>query len=146
MRHLAHTTARLGGGGLSKRDVADVAAYLGSLGRPAEAAPLEPSAGALVAHGGDVFRSEQAECSSCHTGEALTDGDTHDVEGGAGRPRRRGFDTPSLRFVSRSAPYFHDGRYATLDAVLTGSDGAMGHTSQLSPGDLAALRAYLETL
>ena len=143
VHHLAHTTSRLGGGGLSKRDVADVAAYLASLRVPAAAAGPEPS---LVARGADLFRSEQAECSSCHTGEALTDGDTHDVKSGPDHARPHAFDTPSLRFIARSGPYFHDGRYATLADMLAGSDGAMGHTSQLSPDDRTALEAYLQTL
>ena len=58
----------------------------------------------------------------------------------------RRFDTPSLRFVSGTAPYFHDGRYPTLRALLVGSDGKMGHTAKLSPHELDALEAYLRTL
>jgi DNA-binding beta-propeller fold protein YncE len=143
VHHLAHTTSRLGGGGLSKRDVADVAAYLSSLTPPASASDPEAS---LVARGASIFRSEQAECSSCHTGTPLTDGDTHDVDSGPKGAHPRTFDTPSLRFIARSAPYFHDGRYATLGDMLAGSDGSMGHTSHLSAEDRAALEAYLETL
>jgi cytochrome c peroxidase len=56
------------------------------------------------------------------------------------------FDTPSLRFVGGSAPYFHDGRYADLDTLLSKSDGKMGRTKHLSPTELADLKAYLETL
>jgi DNA-binding beta-propeller fold protein YncE/mono/diheme cytochrome c family protein len=143
VHHLAHTTSRLGGGGLSKRDVTDVAAYLASLTPPAAATGPDAT---VVARGADIFRSEQAECASCHTGAALTDGDTHDVESGPKGAHPRTFDTPSLRFIARSAPYFHDGRYATLGDMLAGSDGSMGHTSHLSPEDRAALQAYLETL
>jgi mono/diheme cytochrome c family protein len=167
--HLRHTTARLGGSGLSKRDVADVAAYLASLvpprtvGRDARSrlglsssvrdarsrlGPLSSSVRDpdLVARGKDVFESEEAECSSCHAGVALTDGETHTL-GGRGTARgARAFDTPSLRGVAQSSPYFHDGRYASLEDLLAGSDGSMGHTSQLQPPDRAALIAYLESL
>ena len=59
---------------------------------------------------------------------------------------RAKFDTPSLRFVSGSAPYFHDGRYKDLHTLLTKSDGKMGHTKQLSPDELADLESYLESL
>jgi cytochrome c peroxidase len=56
------------------------------------------------------------------------------------------FDTPSLRFVAGTAPYFHDGRYKTLDDVLTAPDHAMGESTRLTRRDRAALVAYLETL
>jgi cytochrome c peroxidase len=76
----------------------------------------------------------------------FTDGNRHDVKSKAkGDPHRR-FDTPSLRFVSGTAPYFHDGRYTTLRALLVGSDGKMGHTAKLSSEQLDALEAYLKTL
>ena len=56
------------------------------------------------------------------------------------------FDTPSLRFVAGTAPYFHDGRYATLRDVLAHTDGTMGATSHLSDEEKDALEAYVETL
>ena len=55
-------------------------------------------------------------------------------------------DVPTLRFVSGTAPYFHDGRYATLMDVLMASDTQMGHTMHLSRRDARALAAYLGTL
>jgi cytochrome c peroxidase len=55
------------------------------------------------------------------------------------------FDTPSLRFVGGTGPYFHDGRFETLEALLKQSDGTMGHTKGLSQDDIRALVAYLET-
>ena len=51
-----------------------------------------------------------------------------------------------LYYFLHMAPYFHDGRYATLSDVLSGSDGTMGHTSQLTPDDRLALEAYLRRL
>ena len=57
-----------------------------------------------------------------------------------------GFDTPSLRFVGGTAPYFHDGRFATLEDLLMNPGGRMGHTLHLSRRDALALTAYLETL
>jgi CxxC motif-containing protein (DUF1111 family) len=140
--HMVHTTARLGGTGLSKRDVADLSAYLATLRVPASPHGRDET---LVVRGEAIFHSEQAECASCHGGAVLTDGDAHDVQSGA-RGRRRAFDTPSLHLLAGSAPYFHDGRYATLADLVAGSDGAMGHTGQLSRDDRAALVAYLETL
>jgi cytochrome c peroxidase len=72
----------------------------------------------------------RANCSRCHGGPLLTDGDFHNTGVSAdgldsGRyavtqqPSDRGrFRTPSLRNVARSAPYMHDGSVETLEAVL----------------------------
>lgn len=55
-------------------------------------------------------------------------------------------NVPSLRYVAGTAPYMHDGRYATLEAVLDGTEGRMGHTSHLSREHRAALLAFLRSL
>ena len=60
--------------------------------------------------------------------------------------RDKKFNTPSLKFLSGRAPYFHDGRYKTLDDLLAKSDGQMGHTKHLSKAERADLLAYLRTL
>jgi DNA-binding beta-propeller fold protein YncE len=142
-RHVHQTTLRLGGSGLGAGDIADLAAYLGSLRAPRSARPADAS---LLARGAALFHSGETECASCHAGPPLTDGLQHDVQSAARSDRRDPFDTPSLHLVAHSAPYFHDGRYATLGDVLAGSDGTMGHTSQLSADDRTALLAYLTTL
>jgi mono/diheme cytochrome c family protein len=142
VHHLRHTTSRLGGSGLSKQDVADIAAYLSSLAPP----HTPPEDAAVVARGKEVFESEAAECSGCHAGTALSDGDTHALDERGSARRARPIDTPSLRGIAGSAPYFHDGRYATLEDLLSGSDGSMGHTSQLQAQERAALIAYLDSL
>ncbi len=70
--------------------------------------------------------------------------------------------TPTLRNVARSAPYMHDGRLATLDAVLEHYhrgvvpspllDSALRGESHQAPGvplsdvEKAALLAFLDTL
>ncbi|HVY46420.1 MAG TPA: hypothetical protein VHB21_11100, partial [Minicystis sp.] len=56
------------------------------------------------------------------------------------------FKTPSLLFVGKSAPYFHDGHAATLAALVAEDHDRMGLTDRLSPGDQAALVAYLATI
>ncbi|CAN5782359.1 hypothetical protein BH09MYX1_BH09MYX1_19370 [soil metagenome] len=57
-----------------------------------------------------------------------------------------GFKTPSLRFVSHTAPYFHDGTAQTLDELIDGDDDRMGKTNQLDARERRALVAYLRTL
>jgi len=61
-------------------------------------------------------------------------------------PSREAFDTPTLRFIRGSAPYFHDGRYPTLEALLSDPGSRMGHSAALPEADRAALVAYLRTL
>ncbi|WNG52716.1 methylamine utilization protein [Archangium minus] len=77
----------------------------------------------------------QRHCTPCHGTELFTDnafhnngldarfGEGEDVTRGRGRitlrPEDEGrYKTPTLRNVTVSAPYMHDGRFATLDAVL----------------------------
>lgn len=52
---------------------------------------------------------------------------------------RRSFRTPSLREVSRTAPYMHDGRFATLDEVVRQHYGEM-----LADEQRADVIAFLE--
>ena len=67
------------------------------------------------------------------------------------------FKTPSLRNVAKTAPYMHDGRFATLEAVVEHYDqqsdkAATGHREELlRPLDLSdeekeALVAFLNAL
>ncbi len=72
----------------------------------------------------------KANCSSCHVGPNFTDEKFHNTGVALGTqdvgrfavtgraPDRRAFKTPTLRNVSRTAPYMHDGSIATLDAVI----------------------------
>jgi DNA-binding beta-propeller fold protein YncE len=166
-KHLTETFQRLGGRGFDDREMESLMAFVATMRTPVDAAvaPL-PSTQAgpsevLAVRGREIFDSQEAGCAGCHTpGHKFTDATRHDV--GSGDPphhglanpfvganerdSRGGFDTPSLRFVGGTAPYFHDGRYATLRDVLLGTDGKMGHVGQLSPRDFDALEAYLRTL
>jgi mono/diheme cytochrome c family protein len=57
-----------------------------------------------------------------------------------------GFKTPNLRFVSHTAPYFHDGSATTLEQLVDEDEDRMGKTSQLNASEKKALAAYLRTL
>jgi cytochrome c peroxidase len=89
-------------------------------------------------------------CSSdlgCHApGRAFVDGRPHDVRSAARGEVVRAFDTPSLRFVGLSAPYYHDGRFATLEALLAAIHTEMGDLTSFTAADRGALAAYLRTL
>jgi cytochrome c peroxidase len=88
------------------------------------------------------------------------DDDTVGTDGGVGditlNPREVGhFKSPSLRNVEVTGPYMHDGRFATLDAVLDHySSGGKNHPNKdvrvqplnLTPSERAALLAFMKTL
>ncbi len=151
-------TKRLIGTGLPERERKALLAYIGSLSVPPSwTRPEADTRRELVARGHELFGSPEVGCSSCHDpASAYRDGKSHDVgsatardfapQGDALLVTVRGFDTPSLRFAARTAPYFHDGRYADLRALVDDPASAMGRSAVLSAGDRAALLAYLETL
>ena len=57
------------------------------------------------------------------------------------------FRTPSLRNVSRTAPYFHDGRVATLELALEQElVGAGSEQIPLTPEEKRVLLAFLKAL
>ena len=111
-----------------------------------------------------------ADCFHCHGGPLFSDQQFHN-NGLAGEAPGRAavtgaaadqgkFATPSLRNVARTAPYMHDGRFASLEEVVQHYSGAMvrrptldpnlaKHPSrglELSAADQAALVAFLKTL
>ncbi|MCU1283344.1 MAG: Surface antigen [bacterium] len=123
---------------------------------------------AAQTHGKDLFLQY---CRSCHAGEYLTDSGTdnptldldgkillHDigtcVSGGdfpdqpapdevVGKMHSAcDFDTPTLRGIFATAPYFHDGSAATLRDVVD----RLPFTTSLSADDKDALVAYVKTL
>jgi cytochrome c553 len=134
---LRSTMKRLGGSGLSRRDIDALAAYLEAL--PAVRTPTRDPV--QVARGRKVFDSEG--CRSCHDGPAYTDQQRHKLVG-----TLRESDTPSLISVAASAPYFHDGSAATLEALLRdrGAVHGMADTARLTEPQIADLAAFLDTL
>jgi YVTN family beta-propeller protein len=99
-----------------------------------------------------IFESPEAQCSKCHVPDTeFTDRTAYPLKGlplapGFDAEHNNGFKTPSLWFVARTAPYFHDGSQATLEDLVKNNGSRMGQTSHLGPEDQAALVAYLRTL
>ena len=107
----------------------------------------------------------KARCFACHNGPNLSDEEFHVTvaadNGDGGRGDHTGrlrdalrFKTPTLRQLSSTAPYFHDGSAATLqdviDRYVIGGDPAM-RDEEIFPLDLttteqAALLQYLGAL
>lgn len=113
-----------------------------------------------------------ADCFHCHGGPLFSDHQFHNNglapdEADPGRFRvtqlaadRNKFATPSLRNVARTAPYMHDGRFATLEEVIAHYSSGVHRSPtldpnlakhpdgglQLSADDQRALAAFLRTL
>jgi cytochrome c peroxidase len=109
--------------------------YLNADGTPSAAAP------AAAKRGHAVF--VRAGCQACHLPPVYDKKDVEDVFSGGT------FKIPSLRVVSLTAPYFHDGRFASLEVTV----GYMweyvrkaGTTEKLTDGDLNDLVAFLRIL
>ncbi len=109
----------------------------------------------------------RAACASCHPAPTFTTGAFEDnglarVPADSGRARvsfrpedAYRFRIPSLRGVARTAPYMHDGRFATLDDVVahydrggetTPGQSALVRPLRLSPAERADLVALLQSL
>lgn len=120
--------------------------------------------------GRQLFFNERGDCFHCHGTALFTDNRYHNngldaepadpgLEKVTGRASDRGkFKTPSLRNLTYTAPYMHDGRFATLEEVLDFYDEGMHFTPGLDPllagrenidltdDEKAALVAFLKTL
>ena len=105
---LTGTMRRLGGSGLGDTEVKQLSAYLESI--PAPRVPARDTK--QVARGKKLFTGELG-CNTCHSGKRLTDRERHELGGNLEKA-----DTPSLIGLASSAPYYHDGSAATLDALL----------------------------
>ncbi len=134
---LTSTMKRLGGFGLDKPATEALTAYVEQM--PGARTPTREVA--QVTRGKKLFDAEG--CRTCHDGPNYTDQETHKFTGTLEKS-----DTPSLRGVAVSAPYFHDGSAATLEALLRdrGAVHGMADTAKLTDGQVADLTAFLESL
>jgi DNA-binding beta-propeller fold protein YncE len=135
--YIFHTVINLGGKGLPEGDRADLAAYLEHA-----AAPVRPAV-TPNARGAELFAS--TGCTTCHAGGS-TDGEKHPFGTVTGDSLSDGTNTPTLRFVAGTAPYFHDGRYATIESLLADKKSHMGTSASLSDADRRTLASYLRSL
>lgn len=106
----------------------------------------------LAIEGMEVFQEKR--CTGCHFGVALSSGELVKFEHGqdlgrfnvTGDPRdERVFRVSTLRNLSLTAPYFHDGSAATIaEAVHIMAEVQVDE--QIDPGEEAALVAFLQSL
>jgi cytochrome c peroxidase len=132
----------------------------------------EATIDAEVKRGAELFHGK-AQCNQCHLGFNFTDSQFHNLGVGwdpakkaykdEGRSRVTGkpedlaaFKTPTLRDVTRHAPYMHDGSIATLEEVVElynrgGEPGAPSLSPKVRKLDLTkdevrSIVAFLEAL
>ena len=130
----------------SDRTLDQLAAYINSLEFPANRnlnADGSPTAAAPLAaqRGFNVF--ERASCNICHVPPIFTKEDTEDIGSGGT------FSVPSLRGVSMTAPYFHDGRYSDLRALIPAKLKfleELGSTETFTEDEIEDLLAFLNSL
>jgi len=148
--NMRETMSRLGGTGLSEVELTQLATFVRKGLHAPNTAPRAASEGEdprLVERGKELFSSGEVGCSSCHTlSKEGSDRAVHIVGTRSKTDQAEAFRTPPLLFVGGTGPYFHDGRYATLEALLADNYDRMGQTTQLSQDDLRALAAFLKTL
>lgn len=130
------------GGRLNARDRGALLAYLASLRRydrrrvTKDGAPSEPNT-LRQRRGFELFRREH--CDRCHAPPSFSSGRRVEMEGGLWNP-------PTLRGINSpgSAPYGHDGRWATLEQALR----AMSSDTRrpLDEREVEALIEYLKLL
>lgn len=121
-------------------------AYVSSLAVPPDKnlnADGSPSASApeAVKRGWVVF--QKVQCNICHVPPTFAKPDNEDIGSGGS------FNVPSLRGLSYTAPYFHDGRYPDLKAAVPAMLDYMkkaGTAVNPTDKDIADLIAYLQTL
>lgn len=104
-------------------------------------------------HAGVLFTDESYRNNGLDDEESLDEGRSLITETAADRGK---FRVPTLRNVARTAPYMHDGRLPTLEAVLEHYRSGIRASASLDPslaggipmsdGEMNDLTAFLETL
>ena len=126
-------------------DVEDLLAYAASL-QP-EPNPNLAQLGETAKRGKVIFEGK-AGCAGCHPEPYFTDKKMHNV--GILTPNEPDgrYDTPTLIEAYRTAPYFHDGRAATIKDALTkhDPDNLHGNVNNLTPQEIDDLVAYVLSL
>lgn len=99
-----------------------------------------------------LFFSERTGCSGCHSGFNFA-GNWRDAQGATGEPSfakngasEQPMRVPTLRNIALTAPYMHDGRFATLEAVLDHYVAAQLRPFTLTADERRDLLAFLNNL
>ena len=125
---------------ITEEDAVCVDAYLKSL-RPVPSPYLvDGELSDLAKEGRKIF--EKLNCTECHSGPYYTDLKMHRI--GEDIEFEKGWDTPTLREVWRTAPYLFDGRAATMEEVF--EIHKHGIDKKVSKKEIKALTEYVNAL
>lgn len=125
---------------ISEKDAADVDAYMRSLHPVPSPLLVNGKLSEKAQKGRKVF--ELLKCDECHSGPYYTDLKMHRI--GEDIEFEKGWDTPTLIEVWRTAPYLFDGRAATMEDVF--GEFKHGVNRKLSKSDMGALVEYVNSL
>lgn len=125
-------------------EVSDLVAYLKTLDPPKPLAVSRPEA---VERGRQLFHG-RAKCATCHRRDALDDDLRHDVGTRVPGDFQDLFDTPSLRGLSRTAPYLHHGQAPSIEEVFSKHNPRQRHGAAhvLDADEFRDLIAFLKSL
>ncbi len=153
-----HAVASFGGAPLPRAQLTALVRYVQDLDFLPNAnldahGRISARAGEAARRGEAYFDRPRAQlagmsCASCHPASSMfRDGRTHRV--GSGPSAQAGalddaFDTPTLLGTAETAPYFHDGRFATLSDVVSFFDQSYG--LGLPADEKRDLTAYVEAV
>ena len=125
---------------ITEEDAVCVDAYLKSL-RPVPSPYLvDGELSDLAKEGRKIF--EKLNCTECHSGPYYTDLKMHRI--GEDIEFEKGWDTPTLREVWRTAPYLFDGRAANMEEVF--EIHKHGIDKKVSKKEIKALTEYVNSL
>ena len=116
---------------LDADDIAEDAELAATFARATAAAAANPLSQEAL-RGRDIFFTEKGNCTACHVGANLSDERYHNIGIGMDKPApdlgrfvvtqnpkdTGSFKTPTIRNVTLTAPYMHDGSVATLEEVV----------------------------
>lgn len=131
---------RMGGSEVTRSQHLSLGPWLDRIPAPQPPSPVDTAA---IDRGRDLFQSAEVGCGTCHAGPLFTNHALVDVGTGGT------FKVPSLLGVGARLPLLHDGCAATLAdrfSPTCGGGDQHGHTSQLTPAQLADLVAYLNSI
>ncbi|WP_291582489.1 cytochrome D1 domain-containing protein [Bacteroides sp.] len=125
---------------ITEEDAVCVDAYLKSLQPVPSPYLVNGELSDLAKEGRKVF--EKLKCTECHSGPYYTDLKMHRI--GEDIEFEKGWDTPTLREVWRTAPYLFDGRAATMEDVF--KVYKHGIEKKISQKEIKALTEYVNSL
>ena len=125
-------------------DAAAIDEYLKSLEPVASPYLVDGKLSPAAERGKELFFSPQVDCGECHGEPLYTDLSLHDVASRGQYDRRETFDTPTLIECWRTAPYMHDGKYATMKELFT--KGKHGKVDKLNGRQIDDLVEFVLSL